>query len=324
MAVSPDGSRVVVSASTGNVVHVLRMRDGKEVGKFRSGGSPHESVYIDGGKRILHASIGMVYSPLDEPGLPDPPKQERVLQIVDAKTFKILRRYNVRKALDARGMKDASIAVRPMTLSPDEKKFYFQLSFFHGFVEMDRRTGQDHPRRAAAQPGPEHCRASIPARLRAPRHRDEPDGHQDLRRRDDVGLRHASSTPQPGRTAGCSRAGKKPYWVTPSWDGRYCYISWSGSDKVSKISYRTGRIVADPEVGDHPQRVRNGFIRTSYLQVSATPRRPSRRAPRAPPPGSAELPDVAEHREQRLVGRPVGRDDQAVRAVADGCAVRGR
>ena len=55
MAVSPDGRRVVVSASTGNVVHVLRMRDGKQVGRFRSGGSPHESVYIDGGKRILHA-----------------------------------------------------------------------------------------------------------------------------------------------------------------------------------------------------------------------------------------------------------------------------
>lgn len=36
MAVSPDGRRVVVSASTGNVVHVLRMRDGTEVGRFKS------------------------------------------------------------------------------------------------------------------------------------------------------------------------------------------------------------------------------------------------------------------------------------------------
>ena len=62
------------------------------------------------------------------------------------------------------------------------------------------------------------------------------------------------------------KGGKKPYWVTPSWDGKHCYISWSGSDTVAKISYRTARIVKTQKVGDHPQRVRNGFIRTSYLQ----------------------------------------------------------
>jgi DNA-binding beta-propeller fold protein YncE len=56
------------------------------------------------------------------------------------------------------------------------------------------------------------------------------------------------------------RGGLKPYWVTPSWDGRYCYISWSGSDKVSKISYRTGRIVDSVAVGYHPQRVRTGYV----------------------------------------------------------------
>ena len=265
MAVSPDGRRVVVSASTGNVVHVLRMRDGKQVGRFRSGGSPHESVYIDGGKRILHASIGTVYSPLDEPGLPDPLEGQRVLQIVDAKTFKILRRYNVRKALDARGMKQASIAVRPMTLSPDEKKLYFQLSYFHGFVEMDRRTGKitrvmrlpnlipNLPKVAYLLDSAHHGIAMNPKGTRICVAGTMSD-YATL-----VNVRSWTHTR-------LLKGGKKPYWVTPSWDGKHCYISWSGSDTVAKISYRTARIVKTQKVGDHPQRVRNGFIRTSYLK----------------------------------------------------------
>ena len=56
------------------------------------------------------------------------------------------------------------------------------------------------------------------------------------------------------------KKGGKPYWVTQSWNGRHCYISWSGTDQIAKISYRTGRIVDRARVGDHPQRIRNGFV----------------------------------------------------------------
>src|SRR5688500_2638198 len=127
MAVSPDGRRVVVSASTADLVHVLRVRDGHEIGTFPSGGSPHESVYIDGGDKILHASIGMVYTPIDQ-GPTDPAKGERVFQVVDARTLEVLRTYNLRKKFDRMGRENLSTAVRPMTLSPNEHKVYFQLS----------------------------------------------------------------------------------------------------------------------------------------------------------------------------------------------------
>ncbi len=265
MAVSPDGRRVVVSASTGNVVHVLRMRDGKQIGKFASGSSPHESTYIDGGRRILHASIGTVYSPLDEPGVPDPLEDERVLQIVNAKTLKIERRYNLRKALDARGLKNLSISVRPMTLSPDEKKIYFQVSFFHGFVEMDRASGKitrvvrlpnliPHvPRVAYVLDSAHHGIAMNPEGTRICV----------------AGTMSDYATLVSTRTWKRSpllKGGEKPYWVTPSWDGKHCYISWSGTDSVSKISYRTAKIVKTTKVGDHPQRVRNGFIRPGFLR----------------------------------------------------------
>jgi hypothetical protein len=264
MAISPDGRRVVVSASTGNVVHVLRVRDGKELGRFPSGGSPHESVFIDGGRKILHASIGMVYSPLDDPAL-DPTKQERVLEIVDARTFEVLRRYDLRKALDERGMTDTSTAVRPMTLSPDEKTFYFQLSFLHGFVAMDRASGKivrvkhlpnlvpDLPREQYLLDSAHHGIAMNPAGTKICV----------------AGTMSDYATVVDARSFRrgplLKKAGGKPYWVTQSWNGRYCYISWSGTDQVAKISYRTERVVRTVAVGDHPQRVRNGFVRRDLV-----------------------------------------------------------
>ncbi|WP_227463844.1 YncE family protein [Nocardioides lijunqiniae] len=279
MAISPDGRRVVVSASTGNVVHVLRVADGKEVGRFPSGGSPHESVFIDGGRRILHASIGMVYSPLDDPAL-DATKDDRVLQVVDAKTFEVVRRYDLRKALDARGLDRVSTAVRPLTLSPNERKIFFQLSFFHGFVQLDRRTGRitrvrrlpnlvpSTPREQYLLDSAHHGIAMNPKGTRLCV----------------AGTMSDYATvvdPRTGRHSRLIKRGLKPYWVTPSWDGRYCYVSWSGSDTVSRISYRTARVVSTTRVGDHPQRVRNGVVRRGLLGRlgHATSSAPTRTSP---------------------------------------------
>ena len=264
MAMSPDGSKVVVSASTGNVVHVLDVTDGSEVASFPSGGSPHENVFLDGGKKLIHASIGTVYTPGDDPAL-DPAKGERVLEVVDTSTWKVIRRYNLRNKLDDRGLEDFSTAVRPMTLSPDEKKIYFQVSFFHGFLEMDRRTGtilrvkhlpnlvKDTPREQYVLDSAHHGIAMNPRGTKICV----------------AGTMSDYATVVDARTYERSplikKDGGKPYWVTPSADGRYCYISWSGTDQVAKISYRTEKVVDEAPVGDHPQRVRNAFVEQSLV-----------------------------------------------------------
>jgi YVTN family beta-propeller protein len=62
------------------------------------------------------------------------------------------------------------------------------------------------------------------------------------------------------------QVGEKPYWSTNSGNGRYCFVSVSGDDRVSVISYRTGREVARIPVGDHPQRMRMGRIRRDFVR----------------------------------------------------------
>jgi hypothetical protein len=259
MALSPDGRRLVVSASTGNLVHVLRVRDGRELGRFPSGGSPHENVFIDGGRKILHASIGTVYTPLDQPAA-DPAKGERVLQVVDARTLEVLRRYDLRRLLDERGLEDFSTAVRPMTLSPDERTIYFQVSFFHGYLEMDRRTGRIQRVKRLPNLVPETPREQY---LLDSAHHGIAMNHRGTRLC--VAGTMSDYATVVDRASGergplLTKPDGKPYWVTPSWDGRQCYISWSGTDEIAAISYRTRRVVDEQRVGDHPQRIRNGFL----------------------------------------------------------------
>jgi DNA-binding beta-propeller fold protein YncE len=265
MAISPDGKTVVVSASTGNVVHALDVQTGEEVGQFPSGDSPHESVFIDHGRKILHASIGRVYTPTDgTTPVDDTSKGERVFQIVRTRDWKVVRTYDLRKKFDRAGRPNLATAVRPLTLSPREKFVYFQVSFFHGFIKMNLRTGK------------------VKKFVRLPKLTTEP------RQNYLLDSAHHGIAMNPKGTKICvagtmddyatvvdaktyrhskliKRDGGKPYWVTQSRDGRYCYISWSGTDKVSRISYRTARVVSTTDVGDHPQRVRNAFVARDLL-----------------------------------------------------------
>jgi hypothetical protein len=262
MAMSPDGTRVAVSASTGNVVHILDTFTGQEVGRFPSGDSPHENNYSADGQRIYHASIGAVYTPADQPQF-DSTKGDRRFQIVDANTNQIIKKIDMGQKLAEAGYPNMSSAVRPMALSPDERFVYFQVSFFHGFVEYD--FAQDRVTRVANLPN------EVPNMPRELYLLDS--AHHGIAMNPE-GTRLCVAGTMSDYAAVVDRTtfgykllhgGHKPYWVTNSADGRYCFVSWSGDDKISAISYKRKTIVADVPVGDHPQRMRVGNVTRAWL-----------------------------------------------------------
>jgi YVTN family beta-propeller protein len=263
MAISPDGKHVAVSASTGNVVHILNTRTGVETGRFESGDSPHENNYSRNGKRIYHASIGLVYTPTDQPLL-DSTKGDRRFQIVNAQTNQIIKKIDMGQKLEEAGHPNMSSAVRPMALSPDERFVYFQVSFFHGFVEYDFQ--KDKVTRVAELPN------LIP---NTPREQYLLDSAHHGIAMDPKGNKLCVAGTMSDYAAIVSRrtfgtgklifGGDKPYWATNSDVGRYCFVSWSGSDRISVISYKTRKEIARVPVGDHPQRMRMGKVRTSWL-----------------------------------------------------------
>ena len=260
MALAPDGRRLLVSASTAATVNVLDTSDGEIVGRIPSGDSPHESNFSRDGKRIFHASIGTVYSDTDDPS-EDATKGRRVFEIIDARTLEVLKTLDMGQKLAEAGHPGMSSAVRPMAISRDERFVYFQLSFLHGFVEYD--LALDRVTRVATLPLSDEA-AGLP--------RQEyllDSAHHGLAM-NPKGTKLCAAGTMSGYAAIVRRStlavqrivrvGRTPYWSAAGTDGRHCFVSVAGDDRVAVISFRTAREVGSIRVGDHPQRMRTGRV----------------------------------------------------------------
>lgn len=264
MAISPDGRHVAVSASTGNVVHILDIETGDEVDRFPSGDSPHENVYSADGGRIFHASIGLVYTPADHPLL-DTTKGERYFQVVDADTMEILSRVDMGQKLEEAGYPDMSAAVRPMALSADETIAYLQVSFFHGVVEYDIEAERvlriaDLPNLVPDTPREQYL-------LDSAHHGIALNGAGDTLCVAGTMSDYAAIVDPADFSYQIIQKPEdaKPYWATTSDDGGHCFVSWSGLDTISAIDYHTGEEVGEIDVGYHPQRVRTGNVSSAWV-----------------------------------------------------------
>lgn len=258
MALSPDGERVAVSASTSNTVHVLDIETGEELGSFPTGDKPHENVFTDGGDHIWNMSIGEVITDLDAPWL-DFTKGDRRITVVDAHTFEVVEVIDMRERLDAFGRTDLSDAIRPVAFSPDESTMYFQVSFFNGFVEYD--VTEDEITRVKTLPKNPDTNEDRTSWVNDSRHHGismSPTGDElcVAGTMDDYTTVVDRATLEHGPLVSTS----KPYWATVSGDGRDCVVSESGTDRITAIDFDTGEKVTSVPVGDHPQRIRLGHV----------------------------------------------------------------
>ena len=265
MALSEDGRRLLVSASTANVIDVIDTTRGRIVGRIPSGDAPHENNFSADGRLIYHASIGTVYTDTDDPA-EDATKGERVFEIINARTLEVIERIDMGEKLAEAGYPDMSSAVRPMAIGPRERFVYFQVSFLFGIVKYDLRTdrvvrvfrlpraeAEGLPREEflldSAHHGldmnPQGTKLCVAGTM---------SGYGAIVKVNPFGLRRATPV------------GHVPYWSQSSADGKHCFVSVAGDDAVSVLSFKNGREVARIEVGDHPQRMRNGVIRRAYLR----------------------------------------------------------
>lgn len=250
MTISPDGSKLIVSATTSKKAQVLNAADGKIITSFETGDYPHENTYSADGKTIYNASIGTTAFPFALNGL----KGDREITAVDATTFVKKKAYKF------------DYGIRPSVLTNDERYYYAQLSYSRGFVEYDllqskiTRTAtlpgtpagdaigkDDYPSNSAHHglamngAGTKFCNAGTI------------DNYVKIVDRTSFAVTATVSNLQ------------KPYWSTTSHDGSKCLVSNSDGDFISVIDYATGAEVKRITVGDYPQRERLHKIDTSVI-----------------------------------------------------------
>jgi YVTN family beta-propeller protein len=298
MAVSPDGRRLLVSDSTKRQVIEYSMVDetvggdaikmGDRLRTFESGETPHESNYTEDGSQIFHASIGKVYTPVDDPRSPlhNAVKGDRWLQVVDNDDFTIAKRWDVGKELTESGHPHMSAAVRPMAVAPGERFVYFQVSFFHGVVEFDTQAPDVNNKVDYTLGGvPEASTGAVtrliplPKRTKVHASRYVNDSAHHGLAMNPAGTKLCAAGTMDDYVALVDRVTGdptffdeettghrygKPYWSTEGLNNT-CWVSLSDSDSVAVIDFETEEEIAYFPVGDHPQRVRHGLVPESVI-----------------------------------------------------------
>lgn len=252
VALSPDGSRLFVSALTSNKVQVISTRTHRFIGSFATGDWAHVLEFTPGGRFIVNGSLGNQL-------LPNTAPNRFWLTFADPRTLRVKRVFK----FDA--------GVRPFTFSPDGHLAYVQFSYFNGLKVV--RTSNGAILRTVRLP------------VRGPAVGESPSQYPNEAAHHGITLsgngasicdaatvsNYVALVARPTlRTEAIIPVGDQPAEAEASIDGRLCFVTnrgpSMGGDTVSVISFARRRQIARIRAGDGPMEMSSGTIPPTVLR----------------------------------------------------------
>jgi YVTN family beta-propeller protein len=255
--ISPDGSKLIVSATTARVGDVIDAKTGKVMGTFPTGAFPHQNDYSADGKSIYNSSIGDVgYNSVSY--MNNAQAGDRWLVKVDASTLKVVKTWKF------------EYGIRPNVVTADETIMYAQLSYLNGVIKYDLTNSRELSRNE--QPLNAFAMKTYATYDEFP----HDSAHHGLSLSGDgkklcdcgtVDNTVAIITTADMKLEKLLDVGSVPYWATTSPDGALCFVSLSGDNSVAVIDYASATQRKVIPVGKFPQRSRLGKVPASVIAL---------------------------------------------------------
>ncbi|MBV9212159.1 MAG: hypothetical protein JOZ25_00755 [Actinobacteria bacterium] len=252
VVLTPDGSRLFVSALTTNQVQAIDTRTHAFVGSFPTGDWPHVLEMSPNGRYVYNGSLGDQLLPQGTPTRTD-------ITVADARTLQVVRTL----PFDA--------GVRPFVFGPRHRSLFVQFSFFNGFRQVNPITGAIVATKNLPVEGPALNEKPSSYPNQAAHHGIDVSGDGKLicdaaTVSDYVALVRRGTL----STAAIIPVGDQPAEAETSLDGRYCFVANRGpaSNSLSVISYAKRREVKRVRLGKHPQEEVEGRVPDGVLRAA--------------------------------------------------------
>ncbi len=228
---TPDGDYLYQADILADKVWQIDTDTGEKVDCFEAEDWPHGThVHED---RIINGSLGSIL-------LPDEIDGNHRLTFADRETLEVTKTIEFDEG------------VRPFAFADDDETVYVQISYLHGFHEVDVSAGEIQRTK------------DLPVNENVPESKEDyplQSAHHGIEVSPDEQYVCAAGTTgnyvavvdrETFETVGITDVGKYPYWVSNAPDGEHAFVSVKNEAKISVIEYETAEEVATIPTGDFP------------------------------------------------------------------------